>query len=483
MIKIKSAEQAMANTAMYFLFKTFDESKLPEELVAILNNNVNQERYTFELGSVKFIETATKKYIVVGMGESPEKITIGDYRLAAFKALKCAKSEKIDNMDVYFVECGLQKAYLYKIFAEMVVTGLYTFDKYKTKKTKCYLKEIAIIDDNQNSVLESVIEEGKNVAESVNITRYLIDEPAHYMTPKKLALEAQENGKNYGFEVELFKKSAIQKLGMNAYLDVAKGSSNKPYLIVMRYRGDKKSDKILGLVGKGLTYDTGGYSIKSTEGMKLMQTDMGGAATVIGAMTAIAKAKLELNVTAVVAACENSISSTAYRPGDILTTMSGKTILCENTDAEGRFTLVDALTYIQRKEKVTTVVDVATLTGAAGRSLGDVASLTLSNNDDLYSKLQNAADVSGEKIWRMPFFKEYDEQIKATFADYTNIGGDPGAIIAGVLLKAFVENNLPWIHIDIASVAYKEKEKYYYNEGATGYGVRMLYELAKLIQE
>jgi len=267
---------------------------------------------------------------------------------------------------------------------------------------------------------------------------------------------------------------------MEAFLSVAKGSENGPRLIVMRYFGDEsKKDDVLGLVGKGLTYDSGGYSIKPTSSMDTMKSDMGGASSVIGAISAIAKKKLKINVVGVIAACENMISGAAYKPGDIIGSMAGKYIEVLNTDAEGRLTLIDAVHYIIEKEKVNKVIDVATLTGAALVALGLTTTAVVSNNDEFYKKLENASFKADEKVWRLPAFEEYKKLIKSDIADLKNIGGRyAGTITAGLFIGEFVQNK-PWLHLDIAGTAWSEKEAGYYSKGGTGVGVRTLYYLAK----
>jgi leucyl aminopeptidase len=267
---------------------------------------------------------------------------------------------------------------------------------------------------------------------------------------------------------------------MDAFLAVAKCSKHSPKFIVMRYFGNKENEKdIFGLVGKGLTYDSGGYSIKPTNSMLDMKTDMAGAASVIGAMCAVAGNNLNINVVAVVATCENMISHKAYKPGDIINSMAGKTIEVLNTDAEGRLTLADAVHYIIEKENATKIIDIATLTGAALVALGTVTTAVLSNNDKFYLELENASKITGEKVWRLPMFDEYKQEIKGTLGDLKNSGGRyAGTITAGLFIGEFVQNK-PWIHMDIAGTATSSKDEGYLAKGATGVGVRTLYYMAK----
>ena len=307
-----------------------------------------------------------------------------------------------------------------------------------------------------------------------------MNEPANIIYPETLAKEVESIGKESGFEVEVFGEEEIKSLGMEAFLTVGMGSDKKPKLIVMRYMGDKDSEEITGLVGKGLTYDTGGYSLKPNDSMKDMKSDMGGAAAVIGTISALAKNKVKQNVIAVVAACENAISGGSYKPGDIIGSMAGKTIEVLNTDAEGRLTLADAVTYIVRKEKVTKVIDVATLTGAALVALGETTTAVVSNDDEFYDKLVKASEKTGEHFWRLPGYDEYKKMIKSDVADLKNVGGRlAGTITAGLFVGEFVEDK-PWLHLDIAGTAWTATPvSEYVVKGATGAPVRTLYYLVK----
>ena len=300
------------------------------------------------------------------------------------------------------------------------------------------------------------------------------------MYPELLANSAKENLEDLDVEVEIFDKEKIEELDMKAFLAVAEGSDKEPRFIVMTYRGDPSSDEKIALVGKGLTYDSGGYSLKPTAGsMDTMYCDMGGAGTVIGAMKSIAKAKLKKNVVGVVAACENMVSGRAYKPGDIIGSMAGKTIEVLNTDAEGRITLADSLWYAATVIKADKIVNLATLTGACVVALGDTNTGAITNNKDLMDSVKQASELSGEPLWELPTNEEYEELIKSDFADIKNIGGKgAGTITAGLFLKEFVDEK-PWVHLDIAGTAYLEKANGYLPKGATGVHVKTLYNMVK----
>ncbi|MCJ7688580.1 MAG: aminopeptidase, partial [Clostridiaceae bacterium] len=263
-----------------------------------------------------------------------------------------------------------------RAISEAVIMADYTFDKYKGDRKPKDLEEFNIIYSKEDELtnIDKGINEGVILGQANLLARTLVNEPANLLGPVELAYEANKAGNECGFEVEIFDEPSIKELNMSAFLEVAKASTNPPTLIVMRYNGNpENSEEIIGLVGKGLTYDSGGLSIKPTAGMVTMKSDMGGAAAVIGAMTAITKLKVKANVVAVVAACENMINGNSYRPGDIINSMGGKTIEVLNTDAEGRLTLIDAVNYIIEKEHATKVVDIATLTGSVLHALGTTA--------------------------------------------------------------------------------------------------------------
>jgi leucyl aminopeptidase len=374
------------------------------------------------------------------------------------------------------------KVYFLRDLGTALSESAYKFDTYKTEKKDPKVPHVLNVILPEVSALRKPLEEGIRLGETVNLARTLVNEPANTMLPEQMAAEAERAGKQYGFDVQVFDDAEIEKLYMPAYLTVAQASENRPKLIVMTYKGDsKRPDEILGLVGKGLSFDTGGYSLKSKDGMIDMKTDMGGAAAVIGAISAIAVQGLEVNVTAVVAACENMISGGGYRPGDIIQSRGNKTIFIKSTDAEGRLTLIDAVDYIIHDLKVTKVVDIATLTGAQVVALGSSVTGAVSNNDGLWSTMLEASAQSGEKMWRMPLFEEIVETIKHKEADLTNAVREAGMITAGAFIGEFV-GQTPWIHLDIAGPSYTKKPAGLTEYGATGVGVKSLYYLAKAME-
>ncbi len=318
------------------------------------------------------------------------------------------------------------------------------------------------------------------LASSVYLGRELVNERANLMTPTVLATIARQIGEQSGIEVEIFEPTAIKELGMKAFLEVAKGSDEEPRMIVMRYRGKPGSNKTLALVGKGIMYDSGGYALKTTQGMYSMFGDMAGSAAVISAVRALAESKAEVNVTAIVAACENMVSGHAYRNGDIIESMLGKKIEIFSTDAEGRLTLADAVTYAWQQENADYIVDIATLTGAVVAALGNIMTGGLSDSEELWSALEKATDNSGDLVWRLPFHEEYAELNKSDRADIRNssAGKGAGTITAGHFVRAFT-GNTPFLHLDIAGSSYSEKADDRKPKGASGVGVELLYHLSK----
>ena len=471
------------NTLAILVFEGENISaNLDENTSKIISLLKEENKFT---GKYKQVETIKimlnnkiKNIVLLGLGKK-ENLDNEKLRVISGMTIKYSKKLKSRNLDLLMpnLEYNLEK--YYSAITEGLVLGDYKFDKYKSDKKYETMENVSLITHENVESVQSGLNEGYILGYSTNLARGLVDEPANFMYPKVLSEEAEEIGKKHGFEVEVLEEEKIKELGMDAFLEVAKGSNHKPRFIIMRYFGNKESKEIFGLVGKGLTYDSGGYSIKPTASMLDMKTDMAGAAAVMGAMCAISENKLNINVVAVVAACENMISHKAYKPGDIINSMAKKTIEILNTDAEGRLTLIDAVHYIIEKEKATKIVDIATLTGAALVALGTTCTAVLSNNDEFYLELENASKITGEKIWRLPVFDEYKQEIKGSISDLKNTGGRyAGTITAGMFIGEFVQNK-PWIHMDIAGTSTSSKDEGYLSKGATGVGVRTLYYTAK----
>ncbi len=367
--------------------------------------------------------------------------------------------------------------------AEGALLGNYEGDRLKTDKSASkFMDEFAILGSGED--VEAGVTRGRILGEAQNWARELANEPPNLMTPTVLAERAGEMAAQYGLGCEIFDEAKMRELGMGALLGVALGSAEPPRFIILRYVPESghasKSTVHLGLVGKGVTFDTGGISIKPAENMDKMKYDMCGSTAVLGAMRAIAQLKPGIPVTALVPTVENMPGSRSQRPGDIVKTLSGKTVEVLNTDAEGRLILADALTYAQRIG-CTHLVDAATLTGACVVALGSVNTGTFASDDAFFGQWQAASTAEGEKMWRMPLDDEYKELLKSPFADLHNIGGRyGGAITAALFLKEFADP-LPWIHLDIAGTAYIEENKSFMAKGPTALPLRSFVRLATLI--
>lgn len=461
------------------VFKGQEELEKSQDLYKYLKD---KEIFKGDLGEIySNISPKEDNVIFLGLGDK-EKLSLDSLRKAFHKLGKELKKLKIESArltvpkfeDLCYTRTNMA-------IAEGLLQSEYAFEKYLSeKKSKFTVKEfyLDVLEEKIDKV-QAGIDEVYNIIEGIFLTRDLVNEPAMVMTPKELANRAKEELEPVGVEVEVFGREKIEELGMEAFLAVSKGSANEPQFIVMRWNGDKNSEEKIALVGKGLTYDSGGYSLKPGDSMATMFGDMAGAGAVIGAMKAIGKSKLEKNVVAIVAACENLISGEAYKPGDIIGSMAGKTIEVLNTDAEGRLTLADALWYAATVEKADKIVDVATLTGACVVALGTVNIGAITNDDDLMKEVKEASELAGEHVWQLPSNDEYKEQIKGMFADLKNTGGRAGgAITAGLFLGEFV-NNTPWVHLDIAGKSYSGKDNGYLPKGATGVPVKTLYNLVK----
>jgi len=364
---------------------------------------------------------------------------------------------------------------------EGAILGDYEPDRYKTENRdeRKAVESFAVLVADAAPSLEQAARTGRIVAESQNFARDLVSEPANRLTPSVLAERASRMASEQGLECEVLDRERIEQLGMGALLGVAAGSEQPPAFIIVRYRPENPVTEgvHLGLIGKGITFDTGGISIKPSENMDKMKYDMAGGAAVLGAMRALAQLKPRIPVTALVPAVENMPGGRAQRPGDIVTTLSGKTVEVLNTDAEGRLILADAITYAKRLG-CTHLVDAATLTGAIVVALGYVYVGAFSNDDTLLEKVLAAARATGEKTWHMPLDDDYKEILKSAFADMPNIGNRwGGAITASMFLKEFVDTT-PWVHLDIAGTAWLEESKPFLAKGPSGVPVRTFIRLA-----
>lgn len=428
---------------------------------------VDKDKFEGKFGETYLIHTLGQlpqdKVLVVGFGKK-EEFNADKMREAVAKAVK--KLQQIKAKKACF-DFDVNADYG-KSAAIGALIADYGFDKYKSEK-KDRVDEITFAKFSENDVKEGII-----FGEAMKFTRDLANEPAQNATPTRLA----EVAKNIdGIETKIFEKEECERMGMGAFLAVGQGSAQPPKFIHMKYTG-KNPKKRIAIIGKGICFDSGGLDIKPASSMLTMKDDMSGAACVLGVMSALSKLQPDIEVHGLIAACENMPSGTSYKPGDILTAKNGKTIEVDNTDAEGRLTLADALCYASELN-VDEVIDIATLTGAVVVALGTFVTGIMGNDDDLIKRIIKTAEESGEKYWQLPMYKEYFNSLKSDIADMKNTGSRMGgASAAGVFLQEFVDGP-KWAHIDIAGTAYLEKPQKEFIAGATGAGVRTLLNYIK----
>jgi leucyl aminopeptidase len=461
-------------------------------LGGLIQTIYNDGEFKGELGELVTLHTmgklAAKRVIVVGLGPQEKMHTWVIRRASATAArfLQQTGAHQI-TLALHSEEFSIDLNEQVRTEVEGALSGLYTFKKYKQSNTNGNGQGITRINLLANDANIATLDREKNygivLAEATNFARDLVNEPPNVLTPSELANRASAMAKQTGLECEILDRPEMQDLGMGGLLGVAQGSVEPPKFIILRYRGAPQSgEKGMALVGKGITFDTGGISLKPAERMHEMKGDMAGAAAVIGAMYAIAALKPAINVTALVPATENMPGGAAYRPGDILRIMNGKTIEIVNTDAEGRLVLADALSYAV-KEGLSPIIDVATLTGGIVIALGSVMSGMFCNDQALSDKIIAAGQVAGEKFWPMPLDEEYEEDIQSDIADIKQTGGRyASSAKAAKILEHFV-GDAQWAHLDIAGTDFTDVKKPYQEKGATGVAVRTLAELVLMRAE
>ena len=438
--------------------KTFDN--------VISNYVIKKEKFEGKFGEIYQLPliNENKKIFVVGLGKQAD-FTYPKIRTLTEKVVKaCGKNEKKVVSILHGAGiAGLDAELCAQMIAEGASAGGYAFDKYKSEKNEDKVEEftIAEIDATKFKKAEKGAEKGCVIARSVSMAKDLINDSSQYIYPETLANFAVENS---GVKTTVYNKKQIEKHGLTAFLAVGQGSAHEPRFIHMEYKPTKKAKKKIALVGKGITFDAGGLDLKPPASMLTMRCDMSGAAAVIATMRAISELKPDVEVHAVVAACENMPSGTAYKPGDVIISKIGKSIEIDNTDAEGRVTLADALAYAEELG-VDEIIDIATLTGACMVAFGSVVSGILGNDDKKVKEFIAVGDEVGERYWQLPMYEEYGDGLKSKIADMKNTGGrNGGASAAGIFLSRFIKDT-PWIHIDIAGTAFV-------NDMATGVGVK-----------
>jgi len=424
-----------------------------------------------------------RRLLLVGGGKAKD-FSLSELRKLAGTALRFLKPRKIRSLAFLLPEIVSGAADAVKAAVEGAYVGNFDPDTYKSDRKDQLIQELTLLApvSADRGAIEKALAEARVMGESQNFTRELVNEPGNRMTPTVLAdrarrMVAEVNSPN--LTIEVLGPEKIRELKMGAFWSVAQGSDEPPQLIVMRYTPPGAPEKpVLGLVGKGITFDSGGISIKPADGMEKMKYDMAGGAAMLGAMRAIAILQPKIKVIGIVCATENMPSGKAQKPGDVQIAMSGKSIEIINTDAEGRLVLADGLAYA-RQLGATHLIDAATLTGAVVVALGGVNAGVFANNDEMYGRFEKAEQRAGEKMWRMPLDDEYRELIRSGIADIKNTGGRyGGAISAAMFLKEFVEDT-PWIHLDIAGTAWTEENKSWIALGPSGIAVRSIVEFVK----
>lgn len=438
----------------------------------ILKNGDFDGKLSTSLQLHQLADVAATRVMLVGLGKQ-EDFSEKQYRQAVRTAVK-AMPKGVVQAGFFLAEIDIKKSTVHTKVAQLVEVALdatYTVNAIKAKKAEgCTLNKVAIfVEKSDTDTAEAAIKQGGAIGAGVALAKDLGNLPPNICTPTYLGEQAKALAKQYGFKVEVLEKAEIEKLGMGSFLGVAQGSVEPPRLIVLQHLTGKKDQKPVVLVGKGITFDTGGISLKPGADMDEMKYDMCGAASVLGTFKAIGEMNLPLNVVGVIPTCENMPDAGATKPGDILTSMSGLTIEVLNTDAEGRLILCDALTYAERFEP-SAVVDIATLTGACVIALGHHPSGLFSNKDALAKELLQAGEAAHDRAWHMPLWEEFQTQLDSNFADMANIGGRAGGSITAACFLSRFTKKYDWAHLDIAGTAWKSgKEK-----GGTGRPVPLL---------
>jgi leucyl aminopeptidase len=419
-----------------------------------------------------------KRLLLLGGGKATGFSGVELRRLSG-AAVRSLKSRGVRSFAFVAPEAGLGTEEAVKAIVEGAFVGNFDSNTYQSDRKDQTIDSLTVVAHGDQAKLQAALNEATVVGESQNFTRELVNEPSNRMTPSMLAEHAKKMAKEVGLKCEVFGAEKIKELKMGAFWGVAQGSDEPPALIVLNYEPAGAPDKVkIGLVGKGITFDTGGISIKPADGMEKMKYDMAGGAAMLGAMRAIALLKPKVKVTCIVCATENMPSGKAQKPGDVQISMSGKSIEIINTDAEGRLVLADGLCYA-RQLGCTHLVDAATLTGAVVVALGYANAGVFANDDPLFDRFRKALDKSGEKFWRLPLDDEYREQMRSNIADLVNSGGRwGGASTAAAFLKEFAEDT-PWLHLDIAGTAWMEDQKPWIAKGPSGIAVRSLVELVR----
>ena len=464
--------------------------ELEKEFFPHVSTLLKEKKFTGAKGQTFALPCPVGKKIVyllfVGLGKHQAESILETFRTACALVVRLCQTHKISSVAYHLPtpkDLGISAEKMGQTFSSISEIAHYKFDQFITKaddKTFVVKTVTAIIDKKDIKAVEAGIKEGLILSQAVNRARMWTDLPANKMTPHEFAKQATILAKECGLPITVFEEAAIEKMGMGGLKAVGMGSQHDSHLIIMRYNCKKKNAPTIALVGKGITFDSGGLNIKPTGYMETMKEDMSGAAAVMNALAVISHFKPEVNVIAVAALAENMVSGSANHPGDIVTFYNGKTAVVGNTDAEGRLVLADALAYAQKEYNPTAIIDVATLTGACSHAIGPFFSGLLTQNEMLVKKIEDAAFTSGDAVWRLPLIDEYKVMVKSDLADLCNDGKTKyyaGATNGACFLSNFV-GDTPWAHLDIAPSAFDVPDKPYFRpNSATGVAVRLLVDL------
>lgn len=443
-----------------------------------------QHDFEADSGEIHFIYGESgKRGVLIGLGEQPKFFTT----LKTFRQLSHKQKSKLTSkltLSYLYNNTNASAPYQVEASIQGLVLGTYAIGQFKSSEqvNHPFLEVDATIQvecepEWSNAILIAV-ERGRTIAETQMSIMNLVNAPSNKKHPQVLGNWALESAQKYGFITRVMDKKQIQSTGLEALLAVNRGSEMPPVFIIMEYMGGEKKDPIVGLVGKGVTFDTGGLSLKPSSNMHFMKSDMGGAAAVLGTLEVAARLKLPINLVGIVPSTDNSIGTNAIKPSDVIDSYSGKTIEIIDTDAEGRLILADGIAYMLKHYKPATLIDLATLTGSAVRTFGYYAAALFSNDDELSNRLQQIGERTGERMWRLPIWDIYKDDLKSDVADIRNYSGKPlaGAIGAAKFLEFFTQKHPSWAHLDIAGVAFNDTE-FSNMKSATGYGIRLLTEL------
>jgi leucyl aminopeptidase len=462
--------------------KEIDTQIIPE--FSFIKERVDLSSFNGKMSESMFIPYKSfPNIIIIGAGKK-KNVTKESLRECAGIIVKVCKKRHVSRVHVVLPAISEpDELSTITAIAEGLALSDYSFDKYKSGKDEDDLPgevEEALLYCTKTNEAAKILKETEIICENTKLCRDMVNESSEVANPVAIARKAKALTKLKDVDCRIYGKMDIEKLKMGLLLAVSKGSTFPPQLVVLKYRGNPKSKKHIAVVGKGITFDSGGMNLKSSAGIEDMRSDMAGAAACLYTVRAAAQLKLKKNITAVIPLCENMLSNNSYRAGDVITAYNGKSVEVSNTDAEGRLILADAVAFTEKILKPDYIIDIATLTGACLVCFGELIAALLSSDDKLAGSIFKAGEDTGEKVWRLPLDKEYDDLIKSDIADMKNVGTgrNAGTIVGAVFIKKFIKE-VPWAHLDIASTAWQTKARGYKPKYATGFGVRLFIELLK----